>query len=183
MKFFVMKKFDKISLFRNVNKYFNWKRQMYNRFEIMNLIEYLKNNKIDNLIVKKIKIWNKKNRKIRVLIRMRFDLNFIIFVKNFETIKIIWKKFVKKYKIKNFEHVNFIYDVLNFCKFFDFFFIDDYVEKLLELNNQLKIYTFKKIHDFSKSYFIYRFHFNFDSKWIFYCEIYVQFHVTYNNDN
>ena len=152
---------------------------MYNRFEVMNLIEYLKNERNFQLIDKEIKFWNRENRKTRVLIRMRFDLNFITFVKNLETIKIIWKKFAKKYKFKNSEHVNFVYDVLNSCKFFVFVSIDDYVDKFIELMNQLNIYTFIDDSDFSKSYFIYRFHLNLDSEWTLYCEIYAQIHSTY----
>ena len=79
--------FDKIFILRNVSEYIVWKRNMLNRLKILNFFDYIEKNEIFDLNVKNKKIWKNDNKRIRVIVRMRFDSNVQ---------KIVEKKFIVK---------------------------------------------------------------------------------------
>ena len=127
-------------MLRNVNDYFNWKRNIYNRFEIIELVDYINEIKLENLNFKKFEIWDFDNHRTRALIRMRLNSNFIKFVKNKFLVKKIWNVFVVKFKVKSFEHINFDYEILNNCRLCFFLFRRRLCRQIRWINQSIEFF-------------------------------------------
>ena len=166
--------FDKIFIFRNVSEYIVWKRNMLNRLKTLNFFDYIEKNEIFDLNVKNKKIWKNDNKRIRVIVRMRFDSNAQKIVENKFIIKDIWNIFAVEFKFKEFDHVNFVYETLNNCKLFFFSSVDDYCDKFIELVFKIEAFVFIEDVQLFEIWFIYRFHMNLDFNYQQYCEKYFQ---------
>ena len=175
--------FDKISFFRNVSEYIVWKRNMQNRLKALNLFDYIEEDEFLDLSVRNKKIWRNGNRRIRVILRMRFGLNAQKIVEIKLLVKEIWDILAVEYKSKGSDHVNLVYEALNNCKLSFFFIVDDYCDKFIELVFKAEAFVFIEDVQLSEVWLIYRFHMNLDFNYQQYCENYLQTHDVFDETN